>query len=192
MATDTRERILVAGIACFAEDGFSGTTTRKVASAAGVNVATLAYHFGGKAGLYLAAIDHLYEQLRDVQPDLAAAGGTPAERVETLLRLAFRFARAHQTKIRLLLRHVLEQGSLPSRVRDEWISELLERVEGMWVGLGLPPDPAWKLKLLTLNHLVSRYAISEPPDLAPFVAGSEPHAAIEDHLVEVALGLFVL
>lgn len=49
---DSRERILAAATALFAEHGYDGATTRLVASAAGLNVATVAYHVGSKADLY--------------------------------------------------------------------------------------------------------------------------------------------
>ena len=64
----TAERILEAALACFAKGGFAGTSTRTLADAAGVNVATLAYHFKDKEGLYKAAVDSIYEQFFAVTP----------------------------------------------------------------------------------------------------------------------------
>jgi len=52
---ESRERLLHAAVACFAEHGFSKTTTRMIATQAGVNIAAISYYFGDKAGLYRAA-----------------------------------------------------------------------------------------------------------------------------------------
>jgi len=48
---DTRELILNAAWDLFAEKGFEDVSVRDVTSAAGVNLASVSYHFGGKDGL---------------------------------------------------------------------------------------------------------------------------------------------
>src|SRR5271169_5940979 len=47
-----RGRLLDAAEALFAERGFYGVTTRKVANAAGVDVALIYYHFKSKSSLF--------------------------------------------------------------------------------------------------------------------------------------------
>lgn len=51
---DARERLLHAGLRLFAHQGYSKTSTRELAEAASVNVASISYYFGDKAGLYRA------------------------------------------------------------------------------------------------------------------------------------------
>lgn len=51
---DTRQRLLDAALHVFGRDGYDGVSTRRIAALAGANVAAIAYHFGGKRGLYLA------------------------------------------------------------------------------------------------------------------------------------------
>lgn len=190
MSKSTAERILDAGVACFAESGYSGTSTRTLAAAAGVNVATLAYHFKGKEGLYRASIDRLYERFFAVQPDLdLAADAAPEARVEAAIRFAYRFALEHRTEVRLLLRHLIEHGHLPEKVREGWTGQLMERAKLAWALLGLEPDPGWKLKLLTLNHLITRFVITEPADFEAYVDADEPHRVVEDHLVRLGVDL---
>lgn len=48
---DTRERILDAAWGLFAERGFEDVSVRDVTTTAGVNLASVSYHFGGKEGL---------------------------------------------------------------------------------------------------------------------------------------------
>src|SRR3954470_24235673 len=51
----SRERLLLAAMRLFAEQGFARTSTREIALAAGTNIASISYYFGDKAGLYRAA-----------------------------------------------------------------------------------------------------------------------------------------
>ena len=53
-AEDARERLLRAGLRLFAQQGYSKTSTRELAEAANVNVASISYYFGDKSGLYRA------------------------------------------------------------------------------------------------------------------------------------------
>jgi AcrR family transcriptional regulator len=50
----SRERLLQAGLRLFANQGFAKTSTRELAEAANVNVASISYYFGDKAGFYRA------------------------------------------------------------------------------------------------------------------------------------------
>jgi TetR/AcrR family transcriptional regulator, regulator of cefoperazone and chloramphenicol sensitivity len=69
----TREALIRAAVEIFGRDGFNAAGTRALAEAAGVNQALIAYHFGGKAGLYLAAIGHIVDRVRErIDPLLAA------------------------------------------------------------------------------------------------------------------------
>ncbi len=53
---DTRERILDATVRLYAELGYRGTTTRRIAETAGVNEVTLFRLFGSKSALIEAAV----------------------------------------------------------------------------------------------------------------------------------------
>lgn len=51
----SRERLLRAALRLFAHQGYTKTSTREIAEAAGVNLAAISYYFGDKEGLYRAA-----------------------------------------------------------------------------------------------------------------------------------------
>lgn len=61
----TAENLILAGIDLFGEHGFGSTTTRMIATAAGANIGSIAYYFGNKHGLYLAAARHISTRLRE-------------------------------------------------------------------------------------------------------------------------------
>ncbi|WP_225206529.1 TetR/AcrR family transcriptional regulator [Novosphingobium huizhouense] len=75
----TRQRILRVGMACFAQEGFAGATTRMIASAAGVTLPVIAYHFGNKDGLHLACAEEIVEQHRRRLLPVAAAARCAAD-----------------------------------------------------------------------------------------------------------------
>lgn len=68
---EARERLLEAAIDLFGRRGYDGVSTREIAALAKVNLAGIAYNFGGKQGLYRAAVQHIAET---VQAGLLAAG----------------------------------------------------------------------------------------------------------------------
>ncbi len=56
----------MAGIRLFGSKGFEATSTREIAAAAGANIASIAYHFGGKDGLRLACAELVGRQIQSV------------------------------------------------------------------------------------------------------------------------------
>ena len=78
----TRLALLMAGIRLFGTKGFEATSTREIAAAANANIASIAYHFGGKEGLRLACAEMVGSRIREVVgPALAAIDpkGDPAQ-----------------------------------------------------------------------------------------------------------------
>lgn len=182
----TRERILEVALPLFAHHGFAGTSVRAVGAAAGVNVATLAYHFQDKQGLYDAVVQRLHEDLAtDLAGRLAQGAATtePRELLRSWLREAWRFSDEHREHQRLLLRHVLDHGRQPDVILERWSDPLMERA-GALVGL-LRPDMAdhqRRLLVLTLMHLTVRLVLEDRRQLA-HMAGL-PEEGIEDRVVD--------
>lgn len=81
----TRERLLLAALRLFSQQGYARTSVRAIAQEAGANVAAIAYHFGDKAALYTATF---YEPLGSSQ-DLIACVGEPGLGLEAALQRYF-------------------------------------------------------------------------------------------------------
>lgn len=189
-AEQTRERIIESAGRLFAAQGFDGTSTRQVGKDARVNIATIAYHFGGKEGLYLATLERKYEELLELPLPGHLAGDDEA-RVRGLMDAVWRFCRARPDAVRLLLRHVVDHGALPDEINASQSARALQRALELQDALGLPSMLAKRMALLTLNHLVARYAISPDAALAPFSGGEDPEDAVARHLGDVAVLLLL-
>ena len=61
MAIETKERILDAAERLFADFGYKATSLRDITSEAGVNLASVNYHFGSKDALLTALLDRRFE-----------------------------------------------------------------------------------------------------------------------------------
>jgi AcrR family transcriptional regulator len=142
----SRERLLLAAMRLFAEQGFARTSTREIALAAGTNIAAISYYFGDKAGLYRAAFTEPAPHPKDdvasfIAPDLS------------LRESLFRFY--------TMLLGPLKQGDLARLCMRLWFREMLEPT-GVWhneIDNGIRPCHAG-LVLVISRHL----GVREPGD----------------------------
>jgi len=77
---DTRERLVRAAEALFAERGFKRVTVREICLAARANVAAVNYHFGDKLGLYRTVVQSAIDTMCETTELARRAGdGQPPE-----------------------------------------------------------------------------------------------------------------
>lgn len=88
----TKDRLIAAASALFAERGFHATTVRDIAERAGANVAAGNYHYGSKKALYREVLRAQFAEIRAeltrrrVSPSPAALARLGRPALETLLR----------------------------------------------------------------------------------------------------------
>ncbi|WAS96152.1 TetR family transcriptional regulator [Nannocystis punicea] len=129
---ERRAALLAAAYATIADRGLEGLRTREVAARAGVNIATLHYHFGSKEALLVAVIAHVRDKFvaasqergggRGLAAHLTAAGETFREdrqlgRVLGELVLRGQRDRAARAAFRAL--HEFWAAMVESILRDE-------------------------------------------------------------------------
>jgi TetR/AcrR family transcriptional regulator, regulator of cefoperazone and chloramphenicol sensitivity len=116
-AVDSRERLIAAAIELFGRKGREGVSTREIAAAAKVNIAGIAYHFGGKDQLYEACARHIVVtisgKLKARLAELAEAQIPPAKRMHHVLRALATFLLA-TPKLASFPRFVLREQMDPS------------------------------------------------------------------------------
>lgn len=195
-AEATRRRILSSALAQFSEGGAGKTSIRDIARAADVSLAMVHHYFGSKDALYVACIDSMYAELFSLRTHLEGAlraGGSVDELLERAVRTGFRFARAHRTAVRLLLRDVVDTGELDARRRESMQQPFLAQASGLLsAALGRPAGEL-RLTLQSVVALTARYAISSEAELEMVTglsaADDTATQAVEDHLVGIARAL---
>jgi AcrR family transcriptional regulator len=120
---ETKLKIAEAAISLFTSQGFKGTTVRQIAKKAGVNLALISYHYGGKKGLLEELITSFFEgYIRRVEivyhtSTSSAVKGSFMEIVEALI--------AYQQRNLPLARFVYREMTLDSTLVRELMSTYL-------------------------------------------------------------------
>jgi AcrR family transcriptional regulator len=86
-ADATRDKILRAALIEFSEHGLPATSTDDIAKRSGVNKRMIYYYFGSKEGLYLAALESVFENLVALEKQIEVAHLEPAAAIEALINL---------------------------------------------------------------------------------------------------------
>jgi AcrR family transcriptional regulator len=197
-AEATRKRLLDEAVVLFADRGLAGTSVRDIASAAGVSVAMVHHCFGNKDDLYEACIDAAFAELSAMKDELVVEldAGTPVrELLAHAVSTGFRFAVAHRTAVRLLLRAAVTTGEVHPRGRGLLLRVLEIVGESVGARIGRPASEL-RLPIQSLVFLVARYAAQADGERASVVGVSAwgkgmALDAVEEHLVEVAQGLLL-
>ncbi len=126
---DTSEVILRAATTLFSQKGINGTTTREIADLAGVNIAALHYHWGGKEDLLKAVYQRVIEELMGL---VAKIFENPAvhlkENIETHLGRFHDFFIENPEYARILLYGDLEKPVFIAELRDRFILPIVRQV----------------------------------------------------------------
>jgi len=130
---DTRERILSAALETFAEKGFDGSTTREIASRAGVTLGLLQYYFGSKLKLWKAAVDLAFAELAGGLEGLLADPGPSdeRERLRLLIRSHVYFVAQNPEFARLMRDEGKRRGPRMRWLVDRHVKPLYEKLTPM-------------------------------------------------------------
>ncbi len=125
MSIDAREKLLEVAARVYAEAGYRGTTTRRIAQEADLNEVTLFRHFGSKDALLREAIERADRESRP-QLDASAEDGI-AELQRWALALFHRFY-AHKNLIRQVLGDIVQRPEIAPRICDDTSHEFNQLV----------------------------------------------------------------
>lgn len=128
--TDIKTRILQAAKKLFAVQGFDGTTIRQICEEAGVNIALVSYHFGGKENLFGALFETFFPnaQLSSVNP-----GMPPVEGVKLIIREVTAYRHSDPQLISIIQQEIIMNSPRIQKIREhvmpmwrlvrKWIAE---------------------------------------------------------------------
>lgn len=182
-SADTRRRILDAALSCLSRQGYAGTTTLAVAARARVSRGAQLHHFPTRAALISAAVQHLFDRLREDYERSFAAVPPGADRVRAavgLLWSAFQdealaavlelgvaartdaelaralrpISDAHHRHVVRLARNFFPEAAAGARRFEETLQFVLDALQGMAVRRLLrPDDPSLASSLARLETL---------------------------------------
>lgn len=72
MAADSKSKLLLSAFEEFAKNGFWGASTRDIAAKANINISSILYYFGGKKGIYTAALKKIVDIVNNMTSELTA------------------------------------------------------------------------------------------------------------------------
>lgn len=176
----TRTRILDTAESLFASHGFSATSVRDIASAAGLTAASLYNHFPGKEALYQAVLERGVEPLVEVMRRLSQREPTP-DATESVIAAVMQHLAEHPHLPRLIHQEVVNGGEHLQALARDWVAPLLETAT---VQLARDPRSPWEpheqplaiaaWMQLVLGHFslapLLRFALPEDPLCAEGIA----------------------
>lgn len=124
----TKSRILKVALELFAEFGFSGVSTRKIAEVAKCNGASVCYYFGGKKELYLECLQQLTLEGNSGMKEILQR---PQDKQDFELRLLdfcevfTKYTSDNRASIKLLMNEINAKKKLPIK------SNLFQDIDGM-------------------------------------------------------------
>lgn len=122
---EAARRLMLAGVESFARRGYHATTTRDIASAAGMSPAALYVHFPSKAALLFTISRSGHEQTLALVEDVVARVAEPVERVRLMVEDFVAWHARRHTVARVV------QYELQALPEDEYkiVAELRRRIE---------------------------------------------------------------
>ncbi len=131
---ERRQQILRVAMRVFSEKGFSGTTTKEIANAAGISEAMVFRHFANKDELYSAILDHKACSRRFQNPfDELAEKVAAKDDFGVFYTMALN-ALEHHTEdcdfLRLMLHSALEEHDLARMFFESFITDVYKFLGG--------------------------------------------------------------
>ena len=189
---DARHALIEAGRELFAQAGFDGVSTKRLAESAGVNPAMIHYYFGDKAGLQDAAFREGLQPVVQMLAEFSERSAEPTSLAE-FFNAYIRTLAANPWLPKMIVRDVLPDGG---RLRPLFVQTIGSRVGPAVMGLvasaqargELADDLDPMLATLSVGSLAVFPFLAWP--IASQVLGVQMSDAFVDRLVAHTVALF--
>lgn len=154
----TAADLIAAALRLFGQKGFAATSTREIAAAAHTNVASIAYHFGGKDGLRRACGQEIIRRVSSVlgpaTPEVNLPPDMAIKAIEGAIRTmaAFMLTRPEAEDIvPFMLRELAENGPVLEDVYSTMFAPVHGRLCRLWSAITGQPAESEKTRLLVFT-----------------------------------------
>lgn len=167
----TRLQLIEAGLHLFGHQGFAAASTRAIAARAGTNIASIAYHFGGKDGLREACAAEFVRRMQTVLMSAEAAPPASPDEAAAELRQVLRTMAGYllagpeaNDMAAFMLRELGDGGPTVATIYERLVEPAHRRLCALWaVATGAEADsPAVRLRLFSLLGQVVYFRIGAP------------------------------
>lgn len=184
-SSDSRERLIEAARALFAQQGYDGASVRDITRRAKANLGAITYHFGSKEGLYHAVLERFAVPLAERLATIAAEPRPPVERIADVLRAFFDHIGEHPEMPSLIVRELASGRPLAEPVARviarnvQSISRII--IEGQADGSIRPGEPPLIAMTIAAHPLF--FAVARAP--LQHALGTDPREpAVRHRIVE--------
>ena len=195
-SADTRQRLIDAAAALFADKGFQNVTVREICKASTANVAAVNYHFGDKAGLYRAVVTFAIQIMLETNElsQRAGDGLSPEDQLRGFVRV-FVSRLTGEGPNAWIHRLMAREMERPTDVLDQVMQQVLKpRIEYLCGVIGaimrLPPSDPQVMRCVTSLQVQCLVAARPVPKPIAKSLGTGPHdlEAMISHIVDFSLG----
>ncbi|WP_241665642.1 TetR/AcrR family transcriptional regulator [Prescottella subtropica] len=118
--SDKQDHILDAARYVFAERGFDATTTRDIANSVGLTQGSLYHHFESREAILVAIVRSFSARMREAHEAIGAAGGTPLETLDALIRMRTAAGKRFEPEVMILKSWAMlvDSGNFDFLLRD--------------------------------------------------------------------------
>lgn len=127
-----RDEILAVAAGLFAAEGFDKATMRQIGKAAGIQPASLYYHFATKEDLLDEIVRGFLTGLPGWYSELVKQGGDPQRTLHDLVALGFRNSLRNATVMAIIIH---ERKFFGRHARFAYVEETLREVERIWLSV---------------------------------------------------------
>jgi TetR/AcrR family transcriptional regulator len=159
LGSESRREILRTAEEIFARKGYSATSTREIAEAAGVTKGLLFYHFQTKERLYIAVIENAVKFLNDIVVPRQVEGLDRMAHVRSFVEGWTDFLTEHPHIHKLMTRELMDEGRFCKKLIDDYLKPLFQFGvsfvrEGIEEGVFRECDPVHVVQVISASNVL--------------------------------------
>ena len=191
-AARTRAEILAVATEEFARVGYSGARVDDIAAKTRTTKRMIYYYFGGKAGLYTAALEGVYAKIRAEEQNLALGDLTPTEAMAEIVRFEFDYHGEHPELCRMVAIENIHQAQFLRRSEramalNSPVIDLIDQVLERGHSDGTFPRRATAMEVHLLVMSLAMYSVNNRNSISAIFAYDMAEPAHRARLRRIAV-----